>query len=103
MTSNRRAARPSIEPVISTAALARRAIIVGAIVTFALLGLVLAGGGSAARAPAVPPLGPLRYDLDTDIDYVDPALAYYIPSWQLEYATCAKLVIGSRRPRRASV
>ena len=29
---------------------------------------------------------------DTDIDYVDPALAYYMPTWQLEHATCAKLL-----------
>src|SRR4051794_23432635 len=28
----------------------------------------------------------------SDVDYVDPALAYYGPSWQVEYATCAKLV-----------
>jgi ABC-type transport system substrate-binding protein len=33
-----------------------------------------------------------RWDLDTDIDYVDPALAYYLPSWQIEQATCARLV-----------
>ena len=26
-----------------------------------------------------------------DVDHVDPALAYYADSWQLEYATCAKL------------
>jgi hypothetical protein len=33
-----------------------------------------------------------RWQLDTDIDYVDPALAYYVISWQLERATCARLV-----------
>jgi ABC-type transport system substrate-binding protein len=34
----------------------------------------------------------LRWQLDTDIDYVDPALAYYVISWQIEHATCARLV-----------
>ena len=38
------------------------------------------------------PFGPLRIEYDTNIDYVDPALAYYVPTWQLEQATCAKLV-----------
>jgi ABC-type transport system substrate-binding protein len=33
-----------------------------------------------------------RWQLDTDIDYVDPALAYYSISWQIEHATCARLV-----------
>jgi ABC-type transport system substrate-binding protein len=33
-----------------------------------------------------------RWQLDTDIDYVDPALAYYVISWQIEQATCARLV-----------
>ena len=27
-----------------------------------------------------------------DIDYIDPALAYYQTSWQVEYATCVKLL-----------
>ena len=33
-----------------------------------------------------------RWQLDTDIDYVDPALAYYVISWQIEHATCAHLL-----------
>ena len=33
-----------------------------------------------------------RWQLDTDIDYVDPALAYYVISWQIEHATCARLL-----------
>ncbi len=36
--------------------------------------------------------GTFRYSLDTDIDYVDPALAYYNLSWQIEYATTAMLM-----------
>jgi oligopeptide transport system substrate-binding protein len=44
---------------------------------------VLAGGAHAAT---------FRYSLDTDIDYVDPALAYYVPTWEILYATCSMLV-----------
>ncbi|HUK96568.1 MAG TPA: ABC transporter substrate-binding protein [Gaiellaceae bacterium] len=28
----------------------------------------------------------------TDVDYTDPALAYAVPSWQIEYETCSTLV-----------
>jgi peptide/nickel transport system substrate-binding protein len=43
-------------------------------------------GGSTPR-----PGGTFRWSLSVDIDYVDPALAYYVPSWALEYATGAML------------
>jgi peptide/nickel transport system substrate-binding protein len=36
--------------------------------------------------------GTFRYSLDTDIDYVDPALAYLTLSWEIEYATCSMLL-----------
>jgi ABC-type transport system substrate-binding protein len=39
-----------------------------------------------------PPDDVFHWLLDTDIDYVDPALAYYVISWQIEQATCARLV-----------
>ena len=42
-----------------------------------------------------PPAGAantLRGELNLDIDYVDPALSFYVPAWQIEYATCAKLL-----------
>jgi peptide/nickel transport system substrate-binding protein len=49
---------------------------------------------SATAAPSGPAQtgGTFRFSLDTDIDYVDPALAYYIYSWQVEYATTALLL-----------
>ncbi len=31
--------------------------------------------------------GTFKHSLSTDIDYVDPALAYYVPSWAIMYAT----------------
>src|SRR6266511_2315155 len=36
-----------------------------------------------------------------DFDYTDPALAYLFDSWQLEYATCAKLVNYPDKPAPA--
>jgi peptide/nickel transport system substrate-binding protein len=43
--------------------------------------------GAHDKAPEV-----LRVDLAGTLDSVDPAVAYFILSWQLEFATCAKLV-----------
>ena len=60
----------------------------------ALLPLIALFAGLAA-APAVADRSgssPLRIEYDTQLDYIDPALAYYTPTWQLENATCAKLV-----------
>jgi ABC-type transport system substrate-binding protein len=42
--------------------------------------------------PGEPAGDVFKWLLDTDIDYVDPALAYYLPTWQIEQATCARLV-----------
>lgn len=36
--------------------------------------------------------GTLNYDLQSDIDFSDPALDYYVPGWEIEYATCLKLL-----------
>jgi ABC-type oligopeptide transport system substrate-binding subunit len=36
--------------------------------------------------------GTFKHSLSTDIDYVDPALAYYVPSWAIMYATGAMLI-----------
>ncbi len=36
--------------------------------------------------------GTLNVDLFTDTDYTDPALDYYAPGWELEYATALKLM-----------
>jgi peptide/nickel transport system substrate-binding protein len=54
----------------------------------ALALLVAAGSGGAA----LPPPNVFQFDLAVDIDYVDPALAFYVPTWQIEYATCSRLV-----------
>ena len=36
--------------------------------------------------------GTLTIDLHNDLDYTDPALSYYAPGWELEYATQLKLL-----------
>jgi ABC-type oligopeptide transport system substrate-binding subunit len=36
--------------------------------------------------------GTFKHSLSVDIDYVDPALAYYVPSWAIMYATGATLL-----------
>jgi ABC-type transport system substrate-binding protein len=54
----------------------------------------IAQGGANGEAPASGKVqgGTAHFNLNTDTDFVDPALAYYQISWQFEYATCAKLL-----------
>src|SRR6266566_2153493 len=47
---------------------------------------------SAATATTAKTGGTLNVDLSTDIDYTDPALSYLSTGWELEFATCLKLV-----------
>lgn len=55
----------------------------------AAVAMLVTGGAAAAQTPSPTQL---RVELSVDIDYVDPALSYYVPTWAIEYATCAKLV-----------
>jgi peptide/nickel transport system substrate-binding protein len=55
----------------------------------AAVAMLVTGGAAAAQTPSPTQL---RVELSVDIDYVDPALSYYVPMWAIEYATCAKLV-----------
>ena len=50
-----------------------------------------AGTEGVGAAGEVRKGGTLRLSRHVDVDHVDPALAYYADSGQLEYATCAKL------------
>ncbi len=61
----------------------------------AAVAMLVTGGAAAAQAPSPTQL---RVELSVDIDYVDPALSYYVPTWAIEYATCAKLVNYPDRP-----
>lgn len=62
-----------------------------ALVAVALLA-VFAGGAAAKSGQAGAKGGTLNVDLSTDVDYTDPALDYLSTGWEIEYATCLKLV-----------
>ena len=56
---------------------------------------------SIGSTPAGSPGGTARLSWDGDVDYMDPALAYYPASWQLLAATCAKLLNYPDKPAPA--
>ena len=49
------------------------------------------GSGGSGAIPAHQDGGTVKTALAGNIDYLDPALAYYQSSWQIEYSTCVKL------------
>ena len=52
------------------------------------------GGGGSGGSEAIPAHqdgGIVKVALAGNIDYLDPALAYYQSTWQIEYSTCVKL------------
>jgi ABC-type oligopeptide transport system substrate-binding subunit len=63
-----------------------------------LLAASAVAGQSGSAAPQASSSGKARvggtfkHSLSVDIDYVDPALAYYVPSWSIMYATGAMLM-----------
>jgi peptide/nickel transport system substrate-binding protein len=63
-----------------------------------LLAASAVAGPSGSAAPKATDSGQARvggtfkHSLSVDIDYVDPALAYYVPSWAIMYATGAMLL-----------
>ena len=65
-------------------------VVVAAVVAAACLAAAALVGRDAGAAEA-PRGGTLRVSRNTDVDYVDPALAYSSWSWPVGYATCAKL------------
>jgi peptide/nickel transport system substrate-binding protein len=50
-----------------------------------------AGGGGTNAIPTHQNGGTIKIALSGNIDYLDPALAYYQSTWQIEYSTCLKL------------
>jgi peptide/nickel transport system substrate-binding protein len=56
-----------------------------------LLAVAVTVGLAGAAHAASPQGGTLRVGTEGDIDSADPALAWTTGSWQIEYATCAKL------------
>ena len=64
----------------------RRALALGA------AALLCAGLAGTAGAAGTIPGGTLQVDLASDVDATDPALAYLNTSWEIQYATCLKLL-----------
>ena len=63
------------------------------LVAIALVGVIAAMAAATASAGnAAKAGGTINIDLRNDLDYTDPALSYYAPGWELEYATQLKLV-----------
>jgi peptide/nickel transport system substrate-binding protein len=62
-----------------------RLVLVALAAALALVGQAAAQGGARAG-------GTLNVDLANDVDYTDPALSYLSTGWELEYATCLKLM-----------
>src|SRR5215207_11180924 len=57
-----------------------------------LVGLLSVFASSAVAKSGAKQGGTLRIDLFTDVDYTDPALDYLSTGWEIEYATCLKLM-----------
>jgi len=77
--------------------IAMLAIGAGLLAATAAAGSSRSSGPNASNAPAQTG-GTFRVSLNTDLDYVDPALAYYTVSWSIEYATCAMLMNYPDKP-----
>jgi peptide/nickel transport system substrate-binding protein len=84
--------------------LATGALVLGAV----LLGAAGCGGSSSnsssagsSSTGAVPQGGVMKAAWHGGIDFIDPALAYYQESWQVEYATCVKLLNYPDKPAPA--
>ena len=58
---------------------------------FAALSVAGATAGSSSHASAKAG-GSLTIDLQSDFDFVDPALDYFASGWEMTYATCLKLM-----------
>ena len=70
----------------------------------ALLAVTFAGPvGSATERDVTQKGGTLRLGRHTDIDFVDPGLAYYSTSWPILYVTCAKLFTYPDAPGAAGL
>jgi ABC-type oligopeptide transport system substrate-binding subunit len=65
-----------------------RSTIPGALVVL-VAALLAVGSAGATKAKSG---GTINVDLATDVDYTDPALSYLSTGWELEFATCLKLV-----------
>src|SRR4051812_3207172 len=80
--------------------LVRIAMEVGALGTLVVLVLVVLGFVlTSGKGTSAPPAGTLVVSQPSDFTTIDPALATQREAWELEYATCAKLMNYPARRR----
>jgi ABC-type transport system substrate-binding protein len=82
--------RPAL--VLSVAAMALGVILLGAAACGGSSGGSSSGGSGGQSVVSHQNGGTVKIALAGNIDYLDPALAYYQPTWQIEYSTCLKLL-----------
>src|SRR5690242_14948340 len=80
--------RPKRQPHVVRTSIELGAFAVVVIVVLAVIGVVL----HAARGESAPPADTLIVSQSADFATLDPALAQSPEAWELEYATCAKLL-----------
>src|SRR6185312_2688891 len=83
--------RPSARPQERSMSLSRKLWLSTVTVVIAMLA-VFAGSGLAKTAKTAKVGGTMNVDLANDVDYTDPALDYLSTGWEIEYATCLKLM-----------
>src|SRR5690349_3040498 len=83
--------RPSARPQERSMSLSRKLWLSTVTVVIAMLA-VFAGSGLAKTAKVAVQGGTMNVDLANDVDYTDPALDYLSTGWEIEYATCLKLM-----------
>jgi ABC-type oligopeptide transport system substrate-binding subunit len=68
--------------------------LVGLLVAVGILAALSAGGATAGNSSSASAKagGALTIDLQSDFDFVDPALDYFASGWEMTYATCLKLM-----------
>ena len=79
----------------------RRSLWLSTVTALIVLAAVFAGSAVAKTGKVHAVGGTMTVDLANDTDYTDPALDYLSTGWELEYATCLKLVNYPDKPGRA--
>src|SRR3954465_2151034 len=80
-----------LNPKKGASQLSRKLWLSTALAVIAMLA-VFAGGAAAKSAKSGATGGTLTVDISPDVDYTDPALDYLSTGWEIEYATCLKLM-----------
>ena len=70
----------------------RRMLWLSTVLVAVALTAVFAGTAAAKTSKGGAQGGTMNVDLPNDVDYTDPALDYLSTGWEIEYATCLKLM-----------